>query len=48
MDITNMNISEISDNIGKLVSIVTDTVIIDNITPVSQLGTILASVQSRV
>ena len=44
-----MNISEISsDNIGKLVSIVTDRVVIENITPSSQLGAILASVQSEV
>ena len=44
-----VNISEISsDNIGKLTSIVTDEVYINNMTPVSQLGAILASVQSEV
>ena len=48
MRIENRNISEISsDNMSKLASIVTDTVIIDNITPVSQLGPILSSVQSK-
>ena len=48
MRIENKNISEIStDNMSKLASILTDTVYITNITPVSQLGTILASVQSE-
>ena len=48
MQIENKNISEIStDNMSKLASILTDTVYITNITPVSQLGTILASVQSE-
>ena len=46
--IWNGNISEIpSDNIGKLASIVTDRVYIENVTPVSQVGAILASVQSK-
>ena len=43
------NFSEIpSDNMAKLASIVTDRVVIDNITPLSQLGAILTSVQSKV
>ena len=48
MNIVNRNISEISsDNMAKLASIVTDFVNIDNMTPSTQLGTILASVQSE-
>ena len=48
MRIVNKDISEISsDNIGKLVSIVTDIVEIDDITPVSHQDPILASVQSE-
>ena len=49
MDIYMDNISEITnDNMAQLASIVTDRVVIDNITPLSQLGAILASVQSKV
>ena len=49
MRIRNKNLSEISsNNIGKLSSIVTDRVVIENIPPSSQLGAILASVQSEV
>ena len=48
MWIEDKDLSEIpNDNIGKLSSIVTDSVTIYNITPLSQLGTILASVQSE-
>ena len=48
MRIEDMDISEISrDNLAKLSSIVTSMLTIDNITPVSQLGPILASFQSR-
>ena len=48
MAIANIDISEISsDQLGKLASIVTDRVIIDNITPSTQLGAILTSVQSK-
>ena len=48
MRIYHRDISEISsDDMGKLVSIVTDQVDIARITPVSQLGVILASVQSK-
>merc|ERR1711976_73394 len=48
MGIVNIDISEISsDQLGKLSSIVTDGVVIDNITPSTQLGPILASVQSE-
>ena len=47
--IEDRNISEISsDNMSKLVSIITGFVWIENMTPLSQLGIILASVQSRV
>ena len=47
MDIRNKDISEISsDNMAKLTSIVTDRVVIDEMTPVSHLSPILASVQS--
>ena len=49
LDIRNRNISEIpSDQLGKLSSIVTYLVYINNMTPSTQLGAILASVQSRV
>ena len=49
MKIVDRNISEIPrDQLGKLSSIVTDRVYINNMTPSSQLGPILASVQSRV
>ena len=42
------DISEISsDQLAKLVSIVTDMVSIDSLTPVSPLGTILGSVQCK-
>ena len=48
MYIMDMNISEIpSDKIAKLASIVTDSVIIANITNPTQLGPILSSVQSK-
>ena len=46
MDIRNMNTSDIpTDQMGKLASIVTESVIIGNMTPASQLGSILANVQ---
>ena len=49
MDIRNMNTSEIPvDHMGKLASIVTERVIISNMTPASQLGSILANVQCSV
>ena len=48
MKVQKKNISEISsDNIGKLVSIVSDEVYIVNGTPVSLLDTIMASVQAK-
>ena len=46
MDIRKMNISDIpSDQMDKLASIATETVIIDNMTPASRVSSILASVQ---
>merc|ERR1712179_552609 len=47
LDISDKNISEIpSDQLAKLASIVTDRVGINNMTPSTQLGPILASVKS--
>ena len=49
MRIWDRNISEIpSDQLAKLSSVVTDTVDIDNMAPSTQLGPIMASVQSKV